>query len=61
MPKLARRTIGPAYFMVGVFYVALAWAPSMGEPGMGDAPRSGSFIAAMAKGVVFGAVFVLLL
>jgi MFS family permease len=28
-PKRLRRTIGPAYFMVGVFYVALAWAPSL--------------------------------
>ena len=24
-----RRAIGPAYFMVGVFYVALAWAPTL--------------------------------
>jgi MFS family permease len=28
-PKRLRRTIGPAYFMVGVFYIALAWAPSL--------------------------------
>src|SRR3954452_11454217 len=28
-PQRLRRTIGPAYFMVGVFYVALAWAPSL--------------------------------
>ena len=26
-PRRLRRAIGPAYFMVGVFYVALAWAP----------------------------------
>ena len=28
-PQRLRRTIGPAYFMVGVFYIALAWAPSL--------------------------------
>ena len=28
-PTRLRRTIGPAYFMVGVFYVALAWAPTL--------------------------------
>jgi MFS family permease len=28
-PRTLRRTIGPAYFIVGVFYVALAWAPSL--------------------------------
>src|SRR3954452_16131299 len=28
-PQRLRRTIGPAYFMVGVFYVALAWAPAL--------------------------------
>jgi MFS family permease len=28
-PRRLRRTIGPAYFMVGVFYIALAWAPSL--------------------------------
>jgi len=28
-PRRLRRTIGPAYFMVGVFYVALAWAPTL--------------------------------
>jgi MFS family permease len=28
-PQRLRRTIGPAYFMVGVFYVALAWAPTL--------------------------------
>jgi MFS family permease len=28
-PKRLRRTIGPAYFMVGVFYIALARAPSL--------------------------------
>ena len=28
-PQRLRRAIGPAYFIVGVFYVALAWAPSL--------------------------------
>lgn len=28
-PKALRRTIGPAYFMVGVFYLMLAWAPTL--------------------------------
>ena len=28
-PRRLRRTIGPAYFMVGVFYIALAAAPSL--------------------------------
>ena len=28
-PQRLRRTIGPAYFMVGVFYIALAAAPSL--------------------------------
>jgi MFS family permease len=28
-PRTLRRTIGPAYFMVGVFYVALALAPTL--------------------------------
>ncbi len=28
-PRALRRTIGPAYFMVGVFYVALALAPTL--------------------------------
>ena len=28
-PERLRRAIGPAYFMVGVFYVALAWAPAL--------------------------------
>ena len=28
-PRRLRRTIGPAYFMVGVFYIALAWAPTL--------------------------------
>ena len=28
-PRQLRRSIGPAYFMVGVFYVALAWAPTL--------------------------------
>ncbi|HEX3645553.1 MAG TPA: MFS transporter [Vicinamibacterales bacterium] len=28
-PKRLRRSIGPAYFLVGVFYMALAWAPSL--------------------------------
>ena len=28
-PRRLRRTIGPAYFMVGGFYVALAWAPTL--------------------------------
>ena len=28
-PQRLRRAIGPAYFMVGVFYVALAWAPTL--------------------------------
>ena len=28
-PRTLRRTIGPAFFMVGVFYVALAGAPSL--------------------------------
>ncbi|MCU1383705.1 MAG: hypothetical protein JWL71_2402 [Acidobacteria bacterium] len=28
-PQRLRRTIGPAYFMVGAFYIALAWAPSL--------------------------------
>ncbi len=33
----------------------------LGRRGVGGAPRSGSFIVALAKGIVFGAVFVLLL
>jgi MFS family permease len=28
-PQRLRRAIGPAYFVVGVFYVALAWAPAL--------------------------------
>jgi len=28
-PQRLRRAIGPAYFTVGVFYVALAWAPTL--------------------------------
>jgi MFS family permease len=28
-PKALRMTIGPAYFMVGVFYLMLAWAPTL--------------------------------
>jgi MFS transporter len=28
-PITLRRAIGPAFFVVGVFYVALAWAPSL--------------------------------
>ena len=28
-PRTLRRTIGPAYFIVGLFYVALAWAPTL--------------------------------
>jgi MFS family permease len=28
-PQRLRRSIGPAYFMVGVFYIALAWAPTL--------------------------------
>ncbi len=28
-PRRLRAVIGPAYFMVGVFYVALAWAPTL--------------------------------
>jgi len=28
-PKALRRAIGPAYFMVGVFYLMLAWAPAL--------------------------------
>lgn len=28
-PKALRLTIGPAYFMVGVFYLMLAWAPTL--------------------------------
>ena len=28
-PQRLRAVIGPAYFMVGVFYVALAWAPAL--------------------------------
>ena len=28
-PRRLRRSIGPAYFMVGVFYIALAWAPTL--------------------------------
>jgi MFS family permease len=28
-PRRLRRAIGPAYFVVGVFYVALAWAPTL--------------------------------
>jgi MFS family permease len=28
-PRTLRRTIGPAYFIVGFFYLALAWAPSL--------------------------------
>ena len=28
-PQRLRRAIGPAYFIVGVFYVALGWAPNL--------------------------------
>jgi hypothetical protein len=28
-PKALRQTIGPAYFMVGVFYLMLGWAPTL--------------------------------
>jgi len=28
-PRTLRRAIGPAYFMVGVFYLLLAWAPTL--------------------------------
>jgi MFS family permease len=28
-PRRLRQAIGPAYFVVGVFYVALAWAPAL--------------------------------
>jgi hypothetical protein len=28
-PRQLRRIIGPAYFMVGIFYVALSWAPAL--------------------------------
>ena len=28
-PRTLRRTIGPAYFIVGLFYMALAWAPTL--------------------------------
>ncbi len=28
-PRMLRRTIGPAYFLVGIFYLALAWAPTL--------------------------------
>lgn len=28
-PKALRMTIGPAYFMVGIFYLMLAWAPTL--------------------------------
>ena len=28
-PRRLRQTIGPAYFIVGVFYIALRWAPSL--------------------------------
>ena len=28
-PQRLRAAIGPAYFMVGIFYVALAWAPTL--------------------------------
>ena len=28
-PQRLRRAIGPAYFTVGVFYIALAWAPTL--------------------------------
>jgi MFS family permease len=28
-PRRLRLAIGPAYFMVGVFYIALAWAPAL--------------------------------
>jgi len=28
-PRWLRRSIGPAYFIVGVFYIALAWAPTL--------------------------------
>ena len=28
-PRWLRRSIGPAFFMVGVFYIALAWAPTL--------------------------------
>ena len=33
----------------------------LGRRGMGEAPRSGSFVSALVKGVLFGAVFTLLL
>jgi MFS family permease len=28
-PRRLRQSIGPAYFIVGIFYVALAWAPTL--------------------------------
>ena len=28
-PRRLRRSIGPAYFIVGVFYIALSWAPTL--------------------------------
>lgn len=28
-PRALRRTIGPSYFMIGLFYVALSWAPNL--------------------------------
>ena len=28
-PRTLRRAIGPAYFIVGVFYIALSWAPTL--------------------------------
>jgi predicted MFS family arabinose efflux permease len=28
-PRQLRHSIGPAYFLVGVFYIALAWAPTL--------------------------------
>jgi MFS family permease len=28
-PRMLRRAIGPAYFIVGIFYVGLAWAPTL--------------------------------
>lgn len=28
-PRQLRRSIGPAYFLVGAFYIALAWAPAL--------------------------------
>jgi MFS family permease len=28
-PRRLRQSIGPAFFMVGVFYIVLAWAPSL--------------------------------